>query len=74
MIHLEKKMKTKADFELAVTAYTEKEFGRAIEAFKVVQQKNAKDTATTIYIERCERYIKDGVPEDWDGVEKFEHK
>ena len=70
----ELKQKTKADFERAVTSYTCREFEEALASFENILAELPTDKATYLYIQRCRRNIELGVPEDWDGIEKFETK
>jgi len=35
---------------------------------------NPDDKTAQLYIERCARFIVQGVPEDWQGIEVMENK
>jgi len=65
------KINSKKEFSKAVQLFKDKDFEKAKEAFEEVIKINPGDLAATRYIERCERLIDAGSPEDWDGIEKF---
>lgn len=67
----ELKKSTKYEFGRAADMYQNKEFTKALEKFKSIYEQNPSDKAAVFYIERCKRFIKDGIPEDWDGIEKL---
>jgi len=67
----ELKGKTKYRFGKAADMYQNKEFESALKEFEAVVEENPKDIAARFYIKRCKRFIKEGVPGDWDGVERF---
>ena len=48
--------------------YHQMKFQDALEAFGKAQLANADDAPTQLYIERCQDYLKDPPPADWDGV------
>ena len=62
------------DFENAIQSYQDRKFEEAIVAFNKILKLNDHDKTAMIYIERSERYIKTGVPNDWDGVEELHEK
>lgn len=63
------KLETKQDFSNAIKFYKSKEFGKAVKLFTQIYELNKHDRAASVYIERCNKFIKYGVPEDWDGIE-----
>lgn len=67
----ELKKSTKNDFGRAADMYQNKEFTNALEKFTNIYEQNSSDDAAKFYIERCKRFIKEGIPEDWDGIEKL---
>jgi class 3 adenylate cyclase len=67
----EKKQATKEGFETGLALYHEKKFAEASVQFSSVIQQNPEDKAPQIYLERSARYMIQGVPEDWDGVESL---
>ncbi len=70
----EKFMDTKFDFELAIISYLNKDFSKAQLMFKKVIDHNPIDAPTRLYIARCEKAIKLGISDDWDGIEVLTHK
>ncbi len=48
--------------------YTARQFGSAIGAFKEVAVMNGNDAASLKMAVRCEGFLKDPPPDDWDGV------
>ncbi len=64
----ELKLQTKTDFAEAINMYKSKNFRKAKAAFEAILNINQKDKAAKTYLERCNRFIEFGVPEDWDGI------
>ena len=48
--------------------YHEKNFKQAIDAFTNVINGMPTDEASKLYIERCQDYLQEPPPDDWDGV------
>jgi two-component system sensor histidine kinase ChiS len=65
------KIESKQAFSKAVQLFKDKYFEEAIKAFKDVLKIHPGDLASKRYIERCEKFIEIGSPEDWDGTEKY---
>lgn len=65
------KGKTKNRFEKATEIYQNKDFENALKEFQAIVAINPNDTAAHFYIKRCKKFLKNGIPEDWDGVERF---
>jgi len=68
------KIKTKDLFSNALQFYKNGEFKKAEKYFKETYEIDKFDKAAAIYIERCNNFIKYGVPENWDGIEVIEEK
>jgi len=68
------KIKLKDDFGVAMNLYKKRSFNEALEKFLKVYSENPQDKASFIYIDRCKRYMKDGIPDDWDGAEAIDNK
>ncbi len=62
------KTKTRKIFQQAVLAYSQGNFALAQRAFQKILTFNPQDRAAMLYIKRCQRYQKYGVPEGWEGV------
>jgi two-component system sensor histidine kinase ChiS len=65
------KNKSKANFELGIIFYNQKEFNQAQKIFQEILEINPQDRAAKMYIERCEYYQKHGVADQWSGIEDF---
>jgi class 3 adenylate cyclase len=61
------KIETRADFEAAVEAFQNRRFEQAKQRFESLKERAPNDRALDIYLERCDRFIEMGIPEDWDG-------
>ncbi len=48
--------------------YKMMDFPGALEHFKNALAIDPQDGPTKVYVERCEFYIKNPPPDDWDGV------
>jgi signal transduction histidine kinase/class 3 adenylate cyclase/streptogramin lyase len=71
---IELKLKTKADFEEGLKRYFAREFAQAVVCFKNVLNVHAEDKTAEIYLRRAARFVVEGVPEDWEGIEAMESK
>ena len=60
------KAKTQTQFEQAVCLYHDQSFEAAQAEFEAIAAINAMDIAAHLYIKRCQRYQRHGVPELWD--------
>ena len=58
------KFRTLEDFESAVQAYFQLDLETALSGFKQVLEVHPEDRAALYYLERCERFLKQGLPED----------
>ncbi|MEM7180860.1 MAG: adenylate/guanylate cyclase domain-containing protein, partial [Spirochaetota bacterium] len=68
------KIATKEDFEIGIEAYNQKDFANSLAYFQKVLQMDPLDKAAELYITRIEYLQKHGVPLQWDGIERLEHK
>ena len=68
------KMLTKEQFGKAVQLYKKRDFEEALKLFNKIITQNPEDKTISLYIERCRRYIRNGVPPDWDGTEELGFK
>ncbi|MGB7444881.1 MAG: ATP-binding protein [Coleofasciculaceae cyanobacterium] len=62
------KLQTQADFEQGVEYYYRQKFSQAKQCFQLVLAINPQDKTTSLYLERINRLIDEGVPENWNGV------
>jgi class 3 adenylate cyclase/streptogramin lyase len=70
----EKKLKMMPEYEEGQRLYFAKDFAGAITRFKRVLEVIPDDLTTQIYFERAEKFLQEGVPDDWDGVQKMDKK
>ena len=54
--------------------YKDKEFSKAIKIFKDILEIDPKDSAVEIYQKRAQYFEINGVPHDWEGIEKLDLK
>ena len=69
-----KKEKSLPAFNKGMSRYLDKSFSDAIESFNKVISSHPEDRTTEFFIEKARRYIKNGVPENWAGVEEMLNK
>jgi class 3 adenylate cyclase len=62
------KILTKNQFAKGISLYKNKQFRQALVEFIEVKEANIHDKAAALYINRCEKIIHSGLPDDWDGV------
>ncbi|MDZ7741111.1 MAG: adenylate/guanylate cyclase domain-containing protein [Bacteroidota bacterium] len=70
----ELKIKTKTEFGKALQLYKNKQFEKALEIFLEIYSENPEDRAAFVYLNRCKKLIREGVPDDWDGIERIDNK
>ncbi|MEJ5283770.1 MAG: adenylate/guanylate cyclase domain-containing protein [Brevinematales bacterium] len=68
------KLKTKEDFFKAIELYYNKKLEEALKMFNKILKINPDDKSISLYIKRCENYLKYGLPEGWEGVESLTEK
>lgn len=61
-------------WNLAFENYHKKDFQKALENFKKCLEVWPEDSASLLYIERCQEYTQEPPPEDWDGVFEMKSK
>ena len=69
------KIDTLEDFKEAVSDYFQKNFKKALKLFLKINKINPHDKVIEIYINRCQKIIKGGMPLDlWDGINRLDQK
>jgi len=68
------KMSLRADFENGIALYQVKEFEKAKKQFNLYLKQLPDDKAAQLYLVRCEHYILEGKPKDWDGAFVLDEK
>ncbi len=48
--------------------YLNRKFTRAMGEFGTILEDISQDKASALYLERCQQYLKNPPPDDWDGV------
>ncbi len=62
------------NYSKGLSMYKIKNWKTAIEYFQETLSKKPDDSISRIYIERCEGYLKNPPPADWDGIEVLDFK
>lgn len=70
----EKKLALEATFSQALDLYYQQNFRKAAKCFQHIITEFTEDTAAHFYLERCELYIKQGTPKNWQGIEALSEK
>lgn len=71
---LEARLATKNMFENAIEMYQARNINKAHSFFKKVFKENKNDKACVFYLERCQKLLANGIPEEWDAIENLELK
>jgi adenylate cyclase len=61
-------------WEEAIKIYENQDFSGACSLFTSLLEKNAADQTAKLYIGRCEQYLKEPPPANWDGVRNLTEK
>jgi class 3 adenylate cyclase len=70
--HYQEKLRTKDVYVQAMQAYQKGDMNEALRLFTEVEKILPSDRATNNYINRCQKYLSDGLPQGWDGVEPLD--
>ncbi|HEY9841453.1 MAG TPA: 7TM diverse intracellular signaling domain-containing protein, partial [Candidatus Obscuribacterales bacterium] len=62
------KYRSLSEFEAAVNAYFERNLDEALQGFRQVLEANPDDQAARYYLNRCERFLQQGIPDDVSPV------
>ena len=68
------KLKTIPDFEKGLEHFLAKDFPQASALFAGVIKSNPNDAVAQLFLNKSGRYIHEGIPEDWTGVEVMTFK
>ncbi|BDA77837.1 hypothetical protein LPTSP3_g07670 [Leptospira kobayashii] len=74
MIVTEKMHQVVALYNQGLALYKERKFTEAKATFQKALQIEPEDGPSQLYIERCDDYIAEPPPEDWDGVYNMKTK
>jgi len=67
----EKKLSTLSSFNDAMSYYHEQRFENAISLFQEILSTDPEDQTIKLFMENASRYLQDGIPENWSGVEEM---
>lgn len=56
------------EFEEAMQSFEARDWPKALERFNALAAKRPADGPSRLYVGRCEAYLQDPPPDDWDGV------
>ena len=65
---------SRAQLGTAMDAYFRRDFSEALSIFDDLVKNDANDPVPSIFASRCRRYMKQGIPDDWQGYEKLARK
>ncbi|MBI3395322.1 MAG: adenylate/guanylate cyclase domain-containing protein, partial [Spirochaetia bacterium] len=68
------KLQSKERYETALRLYGEQDFIGAAGAFQSVITLNPLDKAAGLFLKRCSKLMRSGVPEGWDGIHQLDRK
>lgn len=71
---LQQKLQTLPCFRTGISNYLNSSFDNAISAFQEVLDANPNDLTTKFFLNNATRYLKNGVPSNWMGVEQMHSK
>ncbi len=70
----EKKLALEPVFNQALEFYYQQNFKKAAKYFQQITIEFCEDKAACFYLERCEHYLKQGIPKNWQGIEALSEK
>jgi signal transduction histidine kinase/CheY-like chemotaxis protein/sugar lactone lactonase YvrE len=71
---IQMRLDTKADYEAGMEAYLARDFSEAAARFTAVVAASADDKTASMYAERSIQFAAEGVPDEWDGVDRLDFK
>jgi len=71
---MQQKIVLRPAFASAMSAYYKQDFIGAQQRFRQVLAQLPLDRAAAFYLERCQHYLIEGTPQNWDGVEALTEK
>lgn len=70
-LQLEKKLQTLSLFSEAMNAYHEKQFENALQNFQKIIAIDPDDLTAIYFRDNTRKYLREGVPHNWSGVEEM---
>lgn len=68
------KLSYQKNYNQAVILMREKQIQKAAQIFNSLHQVNPNDETIKIILDRCNHYLNNGLPQNWDGVEHMTEK
>jgi adenylate cyclase len=68
------KIKTKTEFERALQFIREQRLAEAKVILTRLHSSDLTDTTVSLFLDRCEQYLIEGLPSEWDGIEIMKSK
>jgi class 3 adenylate cyclase len=68
------KIKTKTEFERALQFIRKQRLAEAKVILTRLHSSDLTDTTVSLFLDRCEQYLIEGLPSDWDGIEIMKSK
>lgn len=62
------RIRTREVFAEGILLFRRGAMREALRCFESARASSPRDAASQLYIERCQKFLKDGVPHDWNGV------
>ena len=70
----DQKLQTIELYEAGRKYYLKREFNQALQKFQAVLDINHQDQAARLHQQRCQKWLSQALPKDWDGVETLTEK
>lgn len=70
----EAKLSSLGNYTEGVSLYFDRRFANALARFAAVLETNPSDRVAQMYVDRCMTLVRQGVPDDWDGVVHLQSK
>ena len=67
----EKKLQTLAAFNKAMNFYHDQQFENAVQVFQTILTTDPGDLTANFFMENAMHYLRDGIPENWTGIEEM---
>lgn len=71
---LERKNRSREALEQGIALYFERRVEEALAIFSTLRKDFPEDRVISLYATRCEHYVREGIPDDWTGVDIVEAK
>jgi hypothetical protein len=68
------RLATREQLDAAMRVYFDGAFDAALAGFRRVGSADPDDAVPRLFIDRCERYLREPLASDWEGFERLTHK